>query len=65
MLNHYIEPEKRISGKEKQKLKQALFELVHRELDKTPLDSSSEYQVLVRKLIIESYEKIVEESTDH
>lgn len=61
MLDHYIEPEKRISEKEKLKLKQTLVERVGRELDQNPTDSSSEYQSLVRNLIISTYENIADD----
>ena len=61
MLNHYIEPENRISEKDKLKLKRSLIELISRELDKKSPDNSAEYQALVRKLIISAYGKIADD----
>jgi len=61
MLNHYIEPENRISEKEKIKLKQTLVGHVSRELDKKPTESTSEYQSLVRSLIVTTYENIADD----
>jgi pilus assembly protein CpaF len=61
MLNHYIEPENRISEKDKLKLKRSLIELISRELDKKSPDTSAEYQALVRKLIISAYGKIADD----
>lgn len=58
MLNHYVEPDNRISDKDKLKLKGALIDLINRELDKKSPDSSAEYQSLVRKLITSAYSKI-------
>lgn len=58
MLNHYVEPDNRISDKDKRKLKGALIDLINRELDKKSPDSSAEYQALVRKLITSAYSKI-------
>jgi pilus assembly protein CpaF len=61
MLNHYVEPENRISEKDKLKLKRSLIELISRELDKKSPDTSAEYQALVRKLIISAYGKIADD----
>jgi len=61
MLNHYIEPENRISEKDKLRLKSSLIELISRELDKKSPDTSAEYQALVRKLIISAYGKIADD----
>ncbi len=61
MLNHYVEPDNRISDKDKLKLKGALIDLINRELDKKSPDSSAEYQSLVRKLITSSYSKIADD----
>jgi len=49
------------SEKEKQKLIQSLVEYVRRELDQSQIDSSSEYQSLVRKLILAAYNKVAGE----
>lgn len=61
MLDHFVEPENRISEKDKIKLKNTLIELVRRELDKAPPETSGEYQALVRGLIKSAYEKLSEE----
>ncbi len=61
MLNHYVEPDNRISDKDKLKLKGALIDLINRELDKKSPDSSAEYQSLVRKLITSAYSKIADD----
>jgi pilus assembly protein CpaF len=55
MLNHYIEPENRISEKDKLKMKNALIEVINRELDKKSIKDSAEYQSIVRQLIISNY----------
>ncbi len=47
MLNHYVEPEDRISDKDKIELKRLLVESVQREIDKAAPDSAAEYHVLV------------------
>lgn len=61
MLNHYVEPDNRISDKDKLKIKGALIDLINRELDKKSPDSSAEYQALVRKLITSAYSKIADD----
>jgi pilus assembly protein CpaF len=61
MLNHYVEPENRISGKDKLELKRSLIELINRELDKKSPDTSAEYQSLVKKLITSAYGKIADD----
>jgi len=58
MLNHYVEPENRISDKEKLELKRTLIESVQRELDKAAPGSAAEYQAAVRNLITKSYSKV-------
>ena len=58
MLNHYVEPENRISDKEKLELKRTLIESVQRELDKSTPGSAAEYQATVRNLITKSYSKV-------
>lgn len=61
MLNHYIEPENRISEKRKNELFSILVEHVRRELDSAPPADRGEYQVAVRKLIMVCYAKIADE----
>lgn len=61
MLNHYVEPEDRLSEKAQLLLKTTLVEYVRSELDKAPADSSAEYAAQVRKLILSSYQKLAEE----
>jgi len=58
MLNHYVEPENRISDKGKLELKRTLIESVQRELDKSAPGSAAEYQAAVRKLITKFYSKV-------
>ena len=58
MLNHYVEPENRISDKEKTELKRTLVESVQRELDETAPGSPAEYQAAVRKLISKYYSEV-------
>jgi len=58
MLNHYVEPENRISDKEKTELKRTLVESVQRELDETAPGSPAEYQAAVRKLISKCYSEV-------
>jgi pilus assembly protein CpaF len=55
MLNHYVEPEDRISDKDKIELKRLLVESVQREIDKAAPDSAAEYHVLVKELISKYY----------
>ena len=55
MLNHYVEPEDRISDKNKIELKRLLIESVQREIDKAAPGSAAEYQVLVNELISKYY----------
>ena len=61
MLNHYVEPDNRISDKDKQNLKESLVNLVNRELDKESPDNSAEYQSAVKKLINSAYGKIADD----
>lgn len=61
MLNHYVEPEDKIPGKELIHLKQALIEVVRMEIEESPPGSAREYQVQVRNLIETSYEKVADE----
>jgi pilus assembly protein CpaF len=61
MLNHYVEPENRISENDRKKLKNSLTELVRRELDNAPPETSGEYQALVRNLIISAYGNLADE----
>ncbi|MGB2955634.1 MAG: CpaF family protein [Anaerolineales bacterium] len=58
MLNHYVEPEKRISDKGKLELKRTLIESVQRELDKSTPGSAAEYQAAVRNLITKFYSEV-------
>ena len=58
MLNHYIEPEKRISDKEILELKRTLIGSVQRELDKSKPGSAAEYQAAVKNLIIKFYSEV-------
>ena len=55
MLNHYVEPEDRISDKDKIELKRLLVESVQREIDKAAPGSAAEYHVLVNELISKYY----------
>lgn len=55
MLNHYVEPEDRISDKNKIELKRLLIESVQREIDKAAPGSAAEYHVLVNELISKYY----------
>ncbi len=58
MLNHYVEPENRISDKGKLELKRTLIESVQRELDKSAPGSAAEYQAAVRNLIAKFYSEV-------
>ena len=60
MLNHYVEPEDRLSDKTRKELINLLIENVGRELDSSPPDTKEDYQSAVRKLILSSYAKIAE-----
>ncbi len=60
MLNHYVDPEDRISDKDKIELKRLLVESVQREIDKAAPDSAAEYHVLVNELISKYYTEIQE-----
>lgn len=61
MLNHYVDPENRLSNKKRKELHQNLVERVRRELDSAPPADRGEYQVAVRKLISACYARIAEE----
>ncbi|MCK4489742.1 MAG: CpaF family protein, partial [Anaerolineales bacterium] len=58
MLNHYIEPEKRISDKAILELKRTLIGSVQRELDKSTPGSAVEYQAAVKNLISKYYSEV-------
>ncbi len=58
MLNHYVEPEDKISEKEKLELKRSLIGSVQRELDKSTPGSAAEYQAAVKNLIIKYYSEV-------
>ena len=58
MLNHYVEPEDRLSEKDKQQLMRTIVEFVQRELDASPPGSSAEYQATVRELITRAYSEV-------
>lgn len=61
MLDHYVDPDQRISEKDKLRLKENLISLVRRELDSAPPGTSGEYQALVRNLITAAYAKLADE----
>jgi pilus assembly protein CpaF len=61
MLNHYVEPEDRISNGDKLELKLKLLESIRRDLDSSPPDSSEEYQAVVKELIDKYYQVVEEE----
>jgi pilus assembly protein CpaF len=61
MLNHYVEPEDRISNGDKLELKLKLLESIRRDLDTSPPDSSEEYKAVVKELIDKYYQVIEEE----
>jgi pilus assembly protein CpaF len=58
MLNHYVEPEKRISDKEKLELKRSLIGSVQQHLEKSAPVSAAEYQAAVKKLILKFYSEV-------
>ena len=58
MLNHYEEPEGRLSEKDKNQLMRTIVEFVQRELDASPPGSSAEYQAAVRELITRAYSEV-------
>jgi len=58
MLNHYVEPEKRISDKEKIELKRSLIGSVQQYLEKSAPVSAAEYQAAVKKLILKFYSEV-------
>ena len=61
MLNHYVDPEDRLSDKDMLELKQTLLELIQQELDSSPPTSSGEYQSAVKQLISKYYQEIEEQ----
>jgi pilus assembly protein CpaF len=61
MLNHYVEPEDRISDGDKLELKLKLLESIRRDLDSSPPDSSEEYKAVVKELIDKYYQVVEEE----
>jgi len=58
MLNHYVEPEKRISDKEKLELKRSLIGSVQQHLEKSAPVSAAEYQAAVKSLILKFYSEV-------
>ncbi len=58
MLNHYVEPENRISDKEKLELKRSLIGSVQQHLEKSEPVSAAEYQAAVKKLILKFYSEV-------
>ena len=58
MLNHFVEPEDRLSDADMVILKQTLLELIQRDLDTSPPGSSGEYQAVVKELISKYYHEI-------
>ena len=58
MLNHFVEPEDRLSDADMVILKQTLLELIQRDLDTSPPGSSGEYQAGVKELISKYYHEI-------
>ena len=61
MLNHFVEPEDRLSDGDILILKQTLLELIQRDLDSSPPGSSGEYQATVKELISKYYQEIAEQ----
>ena len=61
MLNHYVDPEGRISDTAKNQLKQALIEVVRIEMDENPPETQGEHLATVRKLLLASYGKVAED----
>jgi len=61
MLNHFVEPEDRLSDADILILKQTLLELIQRDLDSSPPGSSVEYQAAVKELISKYYKEIEEQ----
>ena len=61
MLNHFVEPEDRISDGDKLELKLKLLESIRRDLDSSPPESSEEYQAVVKELIDKYYQVVEEE----
>ena len=61
MLNHFVEPEDRLSDADMLILKQTLLELIQRDLDSSPPGSSGEYQATVKELISKYYQEIAEQ----
>ena len=61
MLNHFVEPEDRLSDADILILKQTLLELIQRDLDSSPPGSSGEYQATVKELISKYYQEIAEQ----
>ncbi len=58
MLNHIVEPEDRLSEKDRRELMRTMVEFVQRELDASPPESSEEYQAAVRELIDRAYSEV-------
>lgn len=58
MLNHIVEPEDRLSEKDRRELMRTMVEFVQRELDASPPESSQEYQAAVRELIDRAYSEV-------
>ena len=61
MLNHYVEPDDRLSEKDTKELRRTIVETVQQKLDASPPETAAEYKVAVQKLIKEIYAKIADE----
>ncbi len=61
MLDHIIEPEKRLSEESIIQLREALIAVVRMDLDENPPHSSDEYQTRVKGIIRSSYDKVAED----
>jgi pilus assembly protein CpaF len=61
MLNHYVEPEDRLSENDKLELKRTIVESVQQELDASPPGTSAEYLTTVEKLIQNIYATLADE----
>ena len=61
MLNHYIDPENRLSETERNKLLEELIASVRRKLDASPPGTREEYRAEVRKLIQTCFAEIANE----
>lgn len=61
MLNHYVEPDDRLSERMKGEILKILIESVRKELDASPPKNQEEYQAAVKRLILSCYTRIAEE----